>query len=239
VPDANVTVFYMDIRAFGKGFEEFYDEVREKGVFYRRGNPSEIVRSSKGEGVIVRAEDTLMNRPVEVPADLVVLAVGMEPRKSTDNAAVLLRLANSADGFLAEAHPKLRPVDTAVAGVFVAGCCQGPKDIPDSIAQARAAASAALIPLLQGRVNVEAVTAEVDPLVCAGCGVCVAHCVYGALALHPFRGVMTVNPVLCQGCGACAAACPSGAINLHHFTFEQTLAQVDALTAQLSPEVAA
>ncbi len=229
LPDSNVTVFYMDIRAFGKGFEEFYDMVREQGVFYRRGNPSEIVRNPRGDGLIIRAEDTLLQKPVQVPADLVVLAVGMEPRKTTADVATLLRLSNSADGFLAEAHPKLRPVDTAVAGVFVAGCCQGPKDIPDSISQARAAASAALIPLLRGRVNIEAAIADVDSEACAGCGICQAHCTYGALTTHPSRGVMTVNAVLCQGCGACAAACPSSAINLHHFTFEQTLAQVDVL----------
>ncbi len=229
LPDSNVTVFYMDIRAFGKGFEEFYDMVREQGVFYRRGNPSEIVRNPRGDGLIIRAEDTLLQKPVQVPADLVVLAVGMEPRKTTADVATLLRLSNSADGFLAEAHPKLRPVDTAVAGVFVAGCCQGPKDIPDSISQARAAASAAMIPLLRGRVNIEAAIADVDSEACAGCGICQAHCTYGALTTHPSRGVMTVNAVLCQGCGACAAACPSSAINLHHFTFEQTLAQVDVL----------
>jgi heterodisulfide reductase subunit A len=229
LPDAKVSVFYMDIRAFGKGFEEFYDTVRERGVFYRRGNPSEIIRNPGGEGVLVRAEDTLLRRPVELPADLVVLAVGMEPRNTTKEIAALLRLSNSADGFLAEAHPKLRPVDTAVAGVFLAGCCQGPKDIPDSISQARAAAAAALVPLLRGRVTVGAATAHVDADVCAGCGVCEAHCTYGALKMHPFRGVMTVNAVLCQGCGACAAACPSGAIDLRHFTMEQTLAQVDAL----------
>ncbi len=229
LPDANVTVFYMDIRAFGKGFEEFYDQVRQRGVFYRRGNPSEIVRAPDGEGVVVRAEDTLLHQPVEVPADLVVLAVGMEPRRSTAQVATLLRLSNSADGFLAEAHPKLRPVDTAVAGVFVAGCCQGPKDIPDSISQGRAAASAALVPLMRGEVSVEAATAYIDPEVCAGCGICAAHCTYGALSLHPLKGVMTVNAVLCQGCGACAAACPNGAANLHHFTLDQIMAQLDAL----------
>jgi heterodisulfide reductase subunit A len=233
LPDADVTVFYMDVRAFGKGFEEFYDRVREQGVFYRRGNPSEIVRAPKGDGLVVRAEDTLLRRPIEVPADLVVLAVGLQPRGSTADVATLLRLSNSADGFLAEAHPKLRPVDTAVAGVFLAGCCQGPKDISDSIAQARAAAAAALVPLMRGRVGVEAATAYVDEELCAGCGVCMIHCTYGALAMHPFKGVMTVNAVLCQGCGACAAACPSGAANLHHFTFEQTLAQIDALLKPL------
>jgi heterodisulfide reductase subunit A len=120
-------------------------------------------------------------------------------------------------------------VDTVVAGVYLAGCCLGPKDIPDTIAQAKAAASAALVPLMRGRVSIEAATAYVDPDVCAGCGACKAHCTYGALELHSFRGVMAVNVVLCQGCGACAAVCPSGAINVHHFTFEQTLAQVDTL----------
>jgi heterodisulfide reductase subunit A len=160
---------------------------------------------------------------------MVVLAVGMEPRKSTGSVAALLRLANSADGFLAEAHPKLRPVDTAVAGVYLAGCCQGPKDIPDSIVQARAAAAAALVPLIRGRVSIQAAVANVDHEACAGCGICIGHCIYGALELHPVFGVMTANAVLCQGCGACAAACPNGAVSLRHFTFDQVLAQVDAL----------
>ncbi|MCP4514495.1 MAG: CoB--CoM heterodisulfide reductase iron-sulfur subunit A family protein, partial [Delftia sp.] len=211
------------------GFEEFYDHVREQGVFYVRANPSEVTRDPDGEGLLVQAEDTLLRRPVQTPADLVVLAVGLEPRQSTGDVASLLRLANSSDGFLAEAHPKLRPVDTAVAGVFLAGCCQGPKDIPDSISQARAAAAAALVPLMRGKVSIEAATAFIDPEVCAGCGMCEPHCTYGALSMHAFKGVMTVNAVLCQGCGACAAACPSGAANLHHFTLEQTLAQIDAV----------
>jgi heterodisulfide reductase subunit A len=238
LPDASVTVFYMDVRAFGKGFEEFYDEVREKGVLYRRGSPSEVIRNPSGDGLLVRAEDTLLRRPVEVPADLVVLATGIEPRESTRDVAALLHLSNSADGFLAEAHPKLRPVDTAVAGVFVAGCCQGPKDIPDSITQARAAASAALIPLLRRRVSIGAATAFIDTDICAGCSTCVAHCAYNALDLHSFFGVMTVNAVLCQGCGACAAACPNGAISLHHFTFDQVIAQVDALMVSQSDRTA-
>jgi heterodisulfide reductase subunit A len=232
VPDADVSVFHMDVRAFGKGFEEFYDQVRENGVFYRRGSPSEIVRNPQGDGLLLRVEDTLLRRPIEVPADLVVLAVGMEPRKSTRDVAALLHLSNSPDGFLTEAHPKLRPVDTVVAGVFLAGSCQGPKDIPDSIVQGRAAASAALVPMMRGRVNVEAATAYIDGDVCAGCGVCTTHCAYGALTMHPYLGVMTVNALLCQGCGACAAACPNGAVYLHHYTFDQVLAQVDALMGQ-------
>jgi heterodisulfide reductase subunit A len=226
-PDAQITVFYMDVRAFGKGFEEFYDAGREAGITYRRGNPSEIIR--RGDKVVVRAEDTLLGEPVEVPADLVVLAVGMKPRTDADVIASLLKLSRSGDGFFMEAHPKLRPVDTAMAGVFLAGCCQGPKDISETIAQARAAASAAMIPLMRGQVQVDAATSFIDEELCAGCGQCASVCSFSALTLHPLRGVMTVNPVLCQGCGSCAMTCPSGAINVHQFTFDQTMAQVDAL----------
>jgi heterodisulfide reductase subunit A len=228
LPEAQVTVFYMDVRAFGKGFEEFYDSAREEGVIYRRGNPSEIIR--RGDCVVVRAEDTLLGEPVEVEADLVVLAVGMMPRADTEAIASLLKLARSADGFFMEAHPKLRPVDTAMAGIFLAGCCQGPKDIPDAIAQARAAASAAMIPLMRGQVQVEAVTSFVEEELCSGCGQCAQLCSFAALALHPTRGVMTVNPVLCQGCGACATACPSGAVSVKHFTFDQVMAQLETLS---------
>ena len=145
LPDASVTIFYMDIRAFGKGFEEFYDRVRRDGVVYRRGNPSEIIR--RGDKLIVRAEDTLLGEPVEVEADLVVLAIGLQPRADTAQVADLFGLTLSGDGFFQESHPKLRPVDTATEGVFLAGCCQGPKDIPDTVAQAKAAAAAAMIRL--------------------------------------------------------------------------------------------
>jgi heterodisulfide reductase subunit A len=228
LPDSRVSVFYMDMRAYGKGFEEYYDQLREDGVLYRRGNPSEIIR--KGDRVVVRAEDTLLGEAVEVEADLVVLAVGMQPRSNSGEIASLLKLSRSGDGFLMEAHPKLRPVDTSMAGVYLAGCCQGPKDICDTVSQARAAASAAMIPLMRRQVQVEATTSFIDEELCAGCGQCAEVCTFGALSLHPVRGVMTVNAVLCQGCGACAATCPSGAINVHHFTFEQFIKQIEALT---------
>ncbi len=143
LPGAKVTVFYIDIRAFGKGFEEFYDRVRENHVRYRRGNPSEIVK--RGDRLVVKAEDTLLGKPVEVEADLVVLAVGLVPRQDTEAMARLLGLSQSDDGFLQEAHPKLRPTDTGIEGIYMAGCCQGPKDIPDAVAQAKAAASSAII----------------------------------------------------------------------------------------------
>jgi len=227
LPDSRVTVFYMDVRTFGKRGEEFYDEAREAGIQYRRGNVSEIYR--RGEGIVLRFEDTFLRRTVEQEADLVVLAVGMEPREDMLTVAELLKLPRSADGFFLEAHPKLRPVDTATEGVFLAGCCQAPKDIPDTIAQAKAAASSALIPLVRGTVPVESATAVVIPELCAGCGMCVEVCPYGAPSIDPLFGVSYVNAVLCKGCGACAAACVNKAMRLQHFTPEQILAQVNAL----------
>ncbi len=143
IPGAKITVFYMDVRAFGKGFEEFYDRVRQEGILYRRGNPSEIIR--RGEKLVVRAEDTLLGEPVEVEADLVVLAVGMQPRHDAPQMADMLGLERSSDGFFMERHPKLNTVESNIPGVFLAGCCQGPKDIPDTVAHAKAAASAAMI----------------------------------------------------------------------------------------------
>lgn len=231
LPNSQVTVFYMDVRAFGKGFEEFYDRAREEGIIYRRGNPSEIIK--RGERIVVRAEDTLLGEQVEVEADLVVLAVGMRPRADMEAVAALLKLSRSADGFFMEAHPKLRPVDTAMAGVFLAGCCQGPKDISETVAQARAAASAAMIPLMRGQVQVDAATSFIDEELCAGCGQCATVCSFSALTMHPVHNKMTVNPVLCQGCGSCALACPSKAIKVHQSTFEQVMAQVDVVDCNL------
>jgi heterodisulfide reductase subunit A len=225
LPEARITVFYIDVRAFGKGFEEFYDRVREERVLYRRGNPSEIYK--RDDKLVVRAEDTLLGEAIEVEADLIVLATGIVPRRDIGEIANLLKLPSSEDGFFMELHPKLRPVDTTMDGVYLAGCCQGPKDITDTVAQAKAAASSALIPLCMGKVRVESVTCAIDPLLCSGCGLCAELCVYGALALDERRGVMTANQVLCKGCAACATACPSGAIVVKHFTPDQILAEVE------------
>jgi heterodisulfide reductase subunit A len=227
LPAAKVTVFYADVRTFGKGHEEFYDTVRKEGVRYRRGYVSEVFES--GDKLIVRAEDTLMQKPVEVSADLVVLGIGLTPRAETDEIANLIGLPRSGDGFLLEVHPKLRPVETAVEGVFLAGTCQGPKDIVDTLAQARAAASSALAPLCRGQVKVESATSFVNEEVCAGCGLCVATCPYGAPALNPRTGKARVNAVLCKGCGACSAACPSKAIQVMQFTPRQVLSQIAVL----------
>jgi heterodisulfide reductase subunit A len=145
IPDARITIFYMDVRAGGKGYEEFYDRVREEGVIYRRGEPAEIYR--RGDRLIVAAEDTLLGQPIEVEADLVILATAVVPRENATDLTALIGLECSPDGFFQEAHQKLHPVETLKAGIFLAGCCQGPKDIPDTVAQAKAAAASALVAL--------------------------------------------------------------------------------------------
>jgi heterodisulfide reductase subunit A len=141
--DARITVFYMDVRAFGKGYEEFYDRVKHERVMYRRGEPSEVYR--RGERLVVRAEDTMLRRSVEVEADLVVLATAVVPRADVSEFGSVMGLERSPDGFFREAHPKCRPVESSRPGVFIAGTCQGPKDIPDTVAQAKAAAASALV----------------------------------------------------------------------------------------------
>ena len=224
LPEAKVTVCYIDIRAFGKGCEQFYEQVQKKRVLYRKVIPSEIyLRSGK---LVIKAEDELLGEPYEEEADLVVLATGLTQRKDGDRLRSLLKLSLSPDHFYLEAHPKLRPLDTATDGIFLAGTCQGPKDISDTLAQAHGTASRATTPLFAGRVKIEPITAVVDCLMCAGCGLCEQVCEFRALRIDPYRKVMTVNEALCKGCGACNATCPSGAISLRHFKTEQIIAQI-------------
>ncbi len=224
IPGAKVTICYIDVRAFGKGYEQLYEQVQKKGVFYRKGVPSEIYqRSGK---LIVKADDELLGEPYEEEADLVVLAIGLTQRKDSDRLRSLLKLSQSPDRFYLEAHPKLRPLDTATDGIFLAGTCQGPKDISDTLSQAHGTASRATIPLFARRVRIEPITSVVDQMFCAGCGLCEKVCEFGALKLDPYRKVMTVNEALCKGCGACNAACPSSVITLRHFKTEQIMAQI-------------
>ncbi len=240
LPDAEINVFYMDMRAYGKGFEEFYDRVRREGVRYIRGNPSEIYRKGDDDHtLIIEVEDTLTSTPLQSEADLVVLGVGLEPRRDIREIIDIFKLSQSADGFYLEAHPKLRPVDTASAGIYLAGCCQGPKDIPDTVAQAKGAASSALILLASGRVAVEAQVAFVSPDDCRGCGFCVDVCPFGAIELVEENRmgnivqVAEVNEALCKGCGCCAAACLSGAIQPKSFRDEQILSQIAVLGVKI------
>jgi heterodisulfide reductase subunit A len=224
IPDAELTVFYMDVRAFGKGFEEFYDRVRKEGVTYRRGNVAEIL--SSGERLLVRAEDTLLGEIVEIQADLVVLATAIVPRRDASELARMLKISQGPDSFFLEAHPKLRPVDTLTDGVFLAGCCQGPKDIPDSVAQASGAAARVATILSKKKLKIDAIVASVREEQCSGCGLCEAVCPFGAIEI--MEGKARVNEAICKGCGSCSGTCPSGANKQLHFKTSQVFAQIDA-----------
>ncbi len=235
VPGARVYEFYIDIRCFGKGYEEFYNRLLGEGITFIRGRPAEITdigETPEEEGkLVVQFEDTLVGRQRRLPVDMVVLGVGLETRPDADAVARLFNISRSADGFFMEKHPKLDPVATMTDGVFVAGCCQGPKDIPDTVAQASAAAAEVLAMISRGRVAVEAATAVIDERICAGCQFCKLLCPYSAVSFDEEKGVCRVNEALCKGCGACVAGCLSDAVSLSHFTNEQIVAQMEGMLA--------
>jgi len=224
---AEIYEFYIDINAFGKGYQEFYKRVREEGIFFIRGKGSEIF---KREGrLVVAAEDTLLGTPVEISVDMVVLGTGLTARHDAGKIAQVFGINQSPDGFFMEAHPKLRPVATPVDGIFLAGCCQGPKDIPDTVAQASAAAAEAISLATRGEIEVEPITSWIDPELCAGCKLCIEICPCSAIDFLEGKGISSVNEGLCKGCGACSAICPNKAARQNHFKHNQVLAEVDGL----------
>lgn len=227
-PDGQAYMFYIDLRAVGKGYEEFVRRsVEQDGHQFIRGRVSKVY--DRGGQLIVRAEDTLLGAQVEVEADLIVLAAGVSAREDGARLARTLGLTTDATGFLLEAHPKLKPVESNVGGIFMAGMCQGPKDISASIAQAGSAAAEALVMLVNGQVTIEPTVAQVDERLCTGCKTCVGVCTYSAVGFDEGRKVSVINSALCQGCGACAAACPTEAIAVQHFTSEQIFAQIEGI----------
>jgi heterodisulfide reductase subunit A len=224
--DTDVTLYYMDIRAFGKGFEEFYKNSQEKyGIKFLRGRPAEVIENDDLT-LIVRSEDTLLGKVTEYEYDLVVLSVGLVPPEGSEELRQTIGLSKSADGFLMEAHPKLRPVDTLTDGVYLAGVSQGPKDIPDAVAQGSGAASRAAIPMVKGEVEIEPIIATTDKDVCGACEVCIDLCPYTAITIEDNQA--KVNVALCKGCGTCVGACPSGAMDQNHFKTSQIMAQIEA-----------
>jgi heterodisulfide reductase subunit A len=227
---AQVYEFYFDITAFGKGYAEFYERVQEEGIIFVRGKGAEVEAAAGGR-LVVRAEETLLGEIVEIPVDMVVLATAMVPTSDVEDVAQLFHVTRSEDGFFLEAHPKLRPVETAMDGIFLAGACQAPKDIPDTVAQASGAAVRAVAMLNRGQVEIEPMTAEVLPLRCVACNLCVEVCPAGAVEMVEIRGrkQAEINPALCKGCGLCVAACRGGAITLHGYTDQQLLGQLTAL----------
>jgi heterodisulfide reductase subunit A len=226
---AEVFQFYMDMRSFGKGYEEFYERVQGEGVVTVRGRGAQVYPD--GGRLVVRAEDTDLGRPLNLPVDMVVLASAVVPSEGAEKLAQTLHVTRDKDGFFLEAHPKLRPVDSNTDGLFLAGTCQGPRDIPDTVAHASAAASQALGLLSQEYVEVVPTVAEVRTLHCVGCGLCVEVCPYGAPSLVQERGrlVAQINEALCKGCGLCVAGCRGKAISLRGFTDTQILTQLEAL----------
>jgi heterodisulfide reductase subunit A len=224
IPDAQVTVYYMDIRAYGKGYEELYERARRAGVRFIRGLPGEI-RENEDHSLTVIGEDVLLGGMYAEKYDMTVLSIGLEAREDSQEVSSLFGVARDTDGFFIERHPKLEPIDTPTTGVFLAGTAAGPKDIRESSTQAKAAASRASQLMRRGMFKKEALTAEVDEERCTGCEECVKVCPYGAISLD---GVAHVTEALCEGCGICAAACPEGAIDMRHYTNEQIIAQIDA-----------
>jgi heterodisulfide reductase subunit A len=230
---AEVYSFYIDMRTPGKGFEEFYQRALDEGIHFIRGKVSEVCgwpRAPEEEGkLVLLAEDTLLGRLRRVPVDMVVLAVGMEPQPDAQDVRRRFNLGCSAEGWFLERHPKLAPVDTFTDGIFLAGCCQGPKDIPDTVAQAGAAAAQALSLIDRGYVEMEPNTAWIDEESCSGCHICVAMCPYTAIHFDAAKNVAALNEALCKGCGTCVAACPSGAAQQNLFRDEQLFAEVEGV----------
>ncbi len=238
-PDTDVYVFYIDVRTPGKNFDEFYRRaVEEYGVHYIKGMVGKV--SPEGNKLKVQASDMLANKQLHIDADLVVLAAAIEPDKSARPLATMLTASMDTNDFFTEAHPKLRPVESPTAGVFLSGACQGPKDIPETVSQAGAAASKVIGLLCKDKLTGNPCIAHSDEMMCNGCSTCANVCPYGAITYvdkefrmpdrtTKVRRVASVNEAVCQGCGACTVACMSGAMDLRGFMNKQIIAEVDAI----------
>lgn len=238
-PDVNVSVFYIDVRTPGKNFDEFYRRaVEEYGVNYIKGQVGKVAPQPNGQ-LRVQGVDLIDNKQIVMDADMVVLAAAIEPESSVRKLATMLTASIDTNNFLTEAHPKLRPVESPTAGVFLSGVCQGPKDIPETVAQAGAAAVKAIGLLAKDKLLTNPCTAKSDELLCNGCSACANVCPYGAISyinkevndhgIREVRRIAEVNSALCQGCGACTVTCPSGAMDLQGFSNRQIIAEVDAI----------
>ena len=231
--DTKIYDFYIDMRCFGKGYEEFYERCQKEGTNFIRGKVAEITDQAttpEEEGKLIAiAEDTLLGSRLRVPVDMVVLCVAMEARKDAIDVGRIFGVNLGADGFFLEEHPKLGPLNTATDGVFLAGACQSPKDIPDAVAQASGAAAKALALATRGSVQVPSTISWIDPDICAGCQTCINLCPYSAIEFDERRGVSVINEAVCKGCGSCSGFCPSGAAQVKHFKEKQIFAELDGI----------
>jgi heterodisulfide reductase subunit A len=230
---ATVFNFYIDMRTTAKAYDEFYQRVLEEGNLFVRGKVAEVSdapRMPSEEGkLIIQVEDTLAGKQRRIPVDLVILSCALEPRAGSKEVAKLFGISCSADGWYIEKHPKLDPVATMTEGVFIAGCCNGPKDIPSSVSQGSAAAARVLGRIQQKEIFLEPVRASINEAQCSGCRICNDLCPYNAIRFIEDRMVSEINAALCQGCGTCVAACPAGAISGTVFSHDQVAAQIDGL----------
>jgi heterodisulfide reductase subunit A len=230
---ATVYNFYIDMRTPAKAYDEFYQKVLEEGTLFVRGRVAEVTDAARLPGeegkLIIQVEDTLIGKQRRIPVDMVILSAGLQPRHDAKEVAQLFGISCSADGWYIEKHPKLDPVATMTEGIFIAGCVQGPKDIPASVAQGAAAAARVLGRIQQKEIALEPVRASIDADRCSGCRICNNLCPFNAIVFHEDRGVSEVMAALCQGCGTCVAACPAGAISGTQFSNEQVLAQIEGL----------
>ena len=230
-PDTKNSVFYQDIRAFGKSFEDMFQRSKEAGTRYIRGLPGDIEQDPETQNLILTVENTTSGELERHELDMVVLSVGVQPSADRDKLASMLTLSKTSDGFFMESHPKLKPVDAPTRGVFFAGFCESPKDIKDSVCQAGAASSRAGALLNAGQITIEAITSVIDEEACSKCGLCARVCPYGAITWQKGE-VAAVVEAACAGCGACGATCTFGAITMRHFTDDQLIAQVRATLAE-------
>jgi heterodisulfide reductase subunit A len=228
--DVEVYIFYIDMRSNFKGYEEFYTRAREMGVNFIRGRVSKVLETPK-KNLVIRAEDTLLGEPIELQAEMVILATAAIACKDAEEVSRVLNVSRGIDGFFMESHPKLKPIDTAVDGIFLAGACQGPKDIPYSVAQGSAAAARAATILSKSTVKIEPIVSVVDSEKCRNtkvkCGICATKCPYGSIRIRPNEPAEVIA-AMCHGCGTCAAECPADAITQMHFTDAQIFAQIAA-----------
>lgn len=222
-PDSEVFIMYMDIRSPFRNYEEFYDRARDMGIKFIRGKPGNVDENEEGD-IIVRVEDTLTSNIYNLNLDLLVLSIGAVSGQSSEHIRQILKVSRAADGFLMEAHPKLKPVDTNLDGIFIGGVTQGPKDIPYSVSQGSACAARATRYLAQGKATTEGITVEVNDDICVKCGLCVPICPFQALSLSDNK--LNIIKALCKGCGTCATTCPTGALQQNHFKNEQLFAQI-------------